>query len=152
MRIHGQKDLKTILVVDDSPCSLYLIGFILRCEGYRIIECADGESAVGLAAARLPDLVLMDVKLPGMSGLAATREILGKISPARIPVIAISSNRTGEDHREAFDAGCIACIDKPLDRKVVIKTVKSIIEGAQDVFPLNSSRPQESSTIAPLVR
>jgi CheY-like chemotaxis protein len=133
-----EQSSQRILIVDDSRASLYLLSYILTFEGYRIIECHDGESAVTAAGANAPDLVLMNINLPGIDGLTATGRILDRVAPVKIPVIAVSSNKSEEDRRSAFRAGCVACIEKPFERTMLVKAVSSILTGPLS-FPSRTS-------------
>jgi CheY-like chemotaxis protein len=117
-----------ILIVDDNPVNLKLASDVLACEGYEIDRAEDAESAQRLLAQRTPDLVLMDIALPGMDGLALTRLIKSDDALRHVPVIAMTAFAMKGDDRRAFDAGCDGYIVKPIDVRTFASTVASHLE------------------------
>ncbi len=114
--------LKKVLVVEDYDDSRYLMRRVLEVLGYEVIEATDGSQAVELTRTSHPDLILMDMSLPVMDGLSATRLIKESKETADIPVICITAH--GEFYFEkALQAGCDGYIDKPVD----IESVQSIV-------------------------
>ena len=101
-----------ILVVDDDPSNLELARKILRASGYEVIAAPDGYAAVAAAAAATPDLVLMDLSLPGMNGWEATQQIRAQ-SSAALPVIALTAHAMLGDREQALAAGCTDYLAKP---------------------------------------
>ena len=101
-----------ILVVDDDPSNLELASKILRATGYEVIAAPDGYAAVAAAAAATPDLVLMDLSLPGMNGWEATQQIRAQ-SSATLPVIALTAHAMLGDREQALAAGCTDYLAKP---------------------------------------
>jgi CheY-like chemotaxis protein len=107
---------KKILTVDDKPDARRLLGKILRLRGYEIIEAASGEEAVEKTVTEIPDLILMDIRLPGeIDGLEATRRIKAIAHLAHIPILAVTASVRPEDMQQTFDAGCSEFIRKPID-------------------------------------
>ncbi len=107
---------KRILVVEDKEDSRVLVEKVLRLRGYDVIGAATGEDAVKMVQTELPDLILMDVRLPGgIDGLEATRRIKAMSQLAHIPIIAITASVRLEDEQRAMDAGCSGFIRKPID-------------------------------------
>ncbi len=107
---------KKILVVDDKEDSRVLVGKILRIRGYEVIGAGTGEDAVNMARTELPDLILMDIRLPGgIDGLEATRRIKAMRQLAHIPILAMSASVRPEDMQKALDEGCDGFVRKPID-------------------------------------
>ena len=107
--------MSKVLVVEDNEKNMYLISFILSRSGYEVIEAVTGEEGVELAIKEKPDLVLMDIQLPGIDGLEATRRIRASGADGNIPIIALTSYAMVGDRERALVAGCTAYIEKPID-------------------------------------
>ncbi len=88
---------------------------LLEMAGYSVVEATDGEQAVKLAVETRPALILMDLSLPKMDGLAATRSIRQKRGMKRVPIVAVSAHDSTESRAEALDAGCNEYVTKPID-------------------------------------
>ncbi len=114
---------KVVLIVDDEPKNLKLFGDLLQKFGYTIIEATDGKQGVELAKARKPDLILMDIMMPNMDGLEATRILKADASTSSIPIIALTSYAMAGDKERILQAGCDQYITKPVDIKEFLKTV-----------------------------
>ena len=107
---------KKILVVDDREDSRRLVGKILGHRGYEVIGAGTGEDAINVAQRQLPDLILMDIRMPGaIDGLEATRRIKALAKLAHIPVLAMTASVRPEDMQIALDAGCSDFVRKPVD-------------------------------------
>jgi len=107
---------KKTLVVDDKEDSRVLVGKVLRFRGYEVVEAATGEDAVNMAKTELPDLILMDIRLPGgIDGLEATRRIKALPQLAHIPILAMTASVRTDEVQRTLDAGCSAFIRKPID-------------------------------------
>jgi two-component system cell cycle response regulator DivK len=108
--------VKKVLVVDDNEDSRVLAAKVLRSHGYEVIGARSGEEAISTAQKELPDLILMDVRLPGgMDGLEATRRIKALPELAHVPILAMTASVRSEDERRALDGGCDGFIRKPID-------------------------------------
>ena len=114
---------KEILIVDDEPKNLKLFGDLLQKFGYTTIEATDGKQGVELAKARKPDLILMDIMMPNMDGLEATRILKADASTSSIPIIALTSYAMAGDKERILQAGCDHYITKPIDIKEFLKNV-----------------------------
>jgi two-component system cell cycle response regulator DivK len=121
--------MSTILIVEDNDKNMKLARDILNAKGYRTIEAVTGEEGVKLAKEGLPDLVLMDIQLPGMNGIEAFRQIRADAKTAGIPVVALTASVTPTDRSEINAAGFDAFIGKPINLKEFVATVKRLIEG-----------------------
>ena len=106
---------KLILVVDDSADNVAMLSLDLQQQGYRVVTAANGEDAVNVATQTLPNLILMDINLPNLDGLGATRRILEHQSLHEVPVIAITAFGTEGFQRAAYDAGVAGYLTKPID-------------------------------------
>lgn len=104
-----------ILVVDDSADNLAVISLSLQLQGYRVLTANNGEDAVTVATTMFPHLILMDINLPTLDGLGATRRIRENNALRDIPVVAISAFGTEGFQRAAYDAGISGYLTKPID-------------------------------------
>jgi two-component system cell cycle response regulator DivK len=118
---------KRILIVEDNKTDVRLLKDILETRGYNILQTRDGLEAVDLAVVNLPDLILMDIQLPGMSGLEVTRLLRRDERSHRIPIIAVTAFAMGWHEREALDSGCDAYISKPISIFGFLRTVESFL-------------------------
>ena len=115
---------KTILIVEDEPRNLKLLRDLLQRFGYEILEALDGEQGVKLAGEKIPDLILMDIMMPKMDGLEATRIIKADTKTKHIPIIALTSYAMKGDREKTIEAGCDGYIAKPIDIKEVLKAIE----------------------------
>ena len=115
---------KTILIVEDEPRNLKLLHDLLQRFGYEILEALDGEQGVKLAGERMPDLILMDIMMPKMDGLEATRIIKANTKTKHIPIIALTSYAMKGDREKTVEAGCDGYIAKPIDIKEVLSAIE----------------------------
>jgi CheY-like chemotaxis protein len=104
-----------ILVVDDSADNVALISLDLQQQGYRVVTASNGEDAVTVAISMMPNLILMDINLPTLDGLGATRRIRENDALREVPIIAITAFGTEGFQRAAYDAGVSGYLTKPLD-------------------------------------
>lgn len=104
-----------ILVVDDSADNLAVISLYLQTQGYRVVTANNGEDAVNVATQTLPNIILMDINLPTLDGLGATRRIRETEALREVPVIAITAFGTEGFQRAAYDVGVSGYLTKPLD-------------------------------------
>lgn len=105
----------TVLLVEDTEDNRFMMRRLLEMSGYHVVEATNGEEAVRLAAAESPGLILMDLSLPVIDGLAATRLIRKLPNGANTPIIAVSAHDTSDFLTEALQAGCNSYITKPID-------------------------------------
>jgi CheY-like chemotaxis protein len=116
-----------ILVVDDVIDNAVIISLDLQSEGYRVITASNGEEAVRVASVTPPDLILMDLGMPGLDGLGATRKIRENERLREIPVIAITAFSTDGFRRAAYDAGFNGYLTKPLDFNRLHKLIHGLL-------------------------
>jgi two-component system cell cycle response regulator DivK len=115
---------KKILIVEDEPRNLKLFRDLLQRIGYETIEATDGEQGVELARARNPDLILMDIMMPKMDGIEATRILKADTATKNIPIIALTSYAMKGDRERTLEAGCDWYIAKPVDIQELLKAVE----------------------------
>ena len=120
---------KTILVVEDNELNMKLVRSLLMIGNYEILEAPDAETGMHLMKKHQPDLVLMDVQLPGINGLRATRIIKKDPAIKDIPVVALTSYAMQGDEEKAAEAGCTGYITKPIDTKAFLEIINQYIRG-----------------------
>jgi CheY-like chemotaxis protein len=108
---------KHVLVVEDNPQSVELISELIQAEGHRVTTATSGDEALSKARTDYPDLILMDIQLPGVDGLTVTRALKANAETMEIPIVGISAHVLKEDVQRALEAGCIAYLPKPLDTR-----------------------------------
>ena len=118
---------KTILVIEDNELNMKLLRGILSTTVYEMIEAVDAETGLIMVREYRPDLVLMDIQLPGMDGLSATKVIKSEESIKDIPIVALTSYAMQGDKEKALKAGCAGYITKPFDAKNLLKTIKEFL-------------------------
>jgi CheY-like chemotaxis protein len=118
-----------ILVIDDNAANLKLVCDILECEGYSVDRATDAEAALVKVTASRFDLVLTDVGLPGMDGLALTRILKANELTRRVPVIAVTAFAMKGDDQRAIKAGCDGYITKPIDTRRLVKQIEGYLSG-----------------------
>jgi len=125
----------TILVIEDNALNMKLVRSLLRIGKYDIIEAKDAEKGIQLVREHRPDLILMDIQLPGMDGLNATRLIKDDPSLKDIKIIALTSYAMDGDETKALKAGCDGYIVKPIDTKNFLSTIEHFLNGEQKIQP-----------------
>ena len=119
---------KTILVIEDNDLNMKLIRTLLKLKNYQTIESVDAETGIQLAREHHPDLILMDIQLPGMDGLTATRVIKNDSAMKDIPVVALTGHSMPGDAEKALDAGCVSYIAKPIDTRGLLKSIGQVLD------------------------
>lgn len=104
-----------VLVVEDFEDNRFMMRRLLEMSGYRVVEAVNGNQAVEAAASEQPDIILMDLSLPQLDGLAATRRIREQQGSRRVPIVAVSAHDSADFHAEALAAGCNEYVTKPID-------------------------------------
>ena len=129
--------MKTILIAEDTFDFREMLRHFLEAHGYRTLEASDGGQAVEVAARERPDLILMDLGLPGTDGLSAVAEIREHIPVAEMPILIVSAYDRLEYRTEAVSAGCSGYVTKPVDFDALLKTLDLLLqqgEGAPEEF------------------
>jgi two-component system cell cycle response regulator DivK len=117
----------TVMHVEDNPSNRMLIRDLLHFRGYRVVEVSDGGEALAAAERERPDIILMDVQLPGVSGLEAARLIKARDDLRHIPIVAVTSFALSGDDKKALAAGCSAYITKPYNSRDLIKLIETLL-------------------------
>jgi len=120
-----------ILVVDDNPTNLRLAADVLECEGYEILKAIDAEEAQQIIAQGRPELVLLDIALPGMDGLTLTRKLRADEKTKNLIIVALTAFAMKGDEQKARDAGCDGYITKPIDTRALPGQVASYLRSTQ---------------------
>ena len=115
---------KTVLYVEDNEYNLKIVRRLLARTAYKLIEAKDGESGVETALRELPDLILMDIQLPKLSGLDATRRLRADPKTAAIPIIVITSFALSGDDQKAKDSGASAYLAKPYSPRELLEMIR----------------------------
>jgi two-component system cell cycle response regulator DivK len=127
--------LPRILVVEDNPANMKLASLLLRNAGHVALCAVDAETGLTLARAEQPDLILMDIQLPGMDGLTATAILKADPATARIPIIALTAMAMKEDREKTAAAGCDGYIAKPLRYQDLYAVIDGLLLRAQSRAP-----------------
>ena len=122
-----KRDNQLILVVEDFEDSRFMMRRLLEMAGYSVVEASDGEQAVELAVQERPALILMDLSLPKLDGLAATRKIRQHKTMGKVPIIAVSAHDAPESRIEALEAGCDEYVTKPIDFDQLDRLLKRLL-------------------------
>jgi two-component system cell cycle response regulator DivK len=123
--------MNTILIVEDNEKNMKLARDVLQSKGYATLEAVTGEEGVRLAIDRKPDLVLMDIQLPGINGIEALRQVRAEPACARIPVVAFTASVTPTDRSQISAAGFDGFLSKPVNLKEFLETVKRLLEAGR---------------------
>ena len=124
--------MSLVLIVEDNERNLELVRDILQAKGYGTLDAGTAEEALKIARTRAPDLILMDIQLPGMGGIEGLRALRAEPSTARIPVVAITASVMLADREQIMRAGFDGFIEKPI-------TVKSFLAVVEDVLRMRTS-------------
>jgi len=120
-----------VLIVEDNPMNMRLIEMILKSDDYLLLKAIDGEEALAIATIDHPDLVLMDIRLPKLSGLEVARRLKQNAQLSHIPIIALTAHAMKGDEEKAFEAGCDSYVSKPIDTRQLPRLVASMLSPGQ---------------------
>ncbi|MFQ5480806.1 MAG: response regulator [Thermodesulfobacteriota bacterium] len=126
---------KKVLIVEDNAMNMMLVRDILTINGYEIIEAVTGAEAIRLVAGEHPDIILMDLHLPGMDGITATRLLKAEERFKEIPILAITASASSTDVAEILGRGFDGCVTKPIDVELLLGEVRrftSKVEAPRD--------------------
>lgn len=125
-------ETKRVLVVEDDPLIMDLIAILLEREGHEVVRATTAEQGLASAEGRPPDLVLMDIALPGIDGLAATRALKSGPATRAVPVVALTAQAMRADAEAAARAGCDGFIAKPISTRAFLRQVAGFLGTADD--------------------
>ena len=120
--------MNLILIVEDNDKNLKLVRDVLQVKGYATIEAGTAEDGIALARERKPDLILMDIQLPGMNGIEAIGVLRADPATAAIPVVAVTASVMPQDRNKITEAGFNAYVGKPINLKEFLDTVRNMLE------------------------
>ena len=120
--------MSLILIVEDNEKNLKLVRDVLRVKGYATIEATNAEDGIALANAHKPDLILMDIQLPGVNGIDALRVLRADLATAGIPAIAVTASVMQQDRNLITDAGFDGYVGKPINLKEFLDAVRTTLE------------------------
>jgi two-component system cell cycle response regulator DivK len=118
---------KRILLIEDNAVNRRLAQFLLKSQGYEVWEVTSAPEAFASLKEKRPDLILMDIQLPGMDGLTATKHLKADPTTRDIPVLAVTSYAMKGDEAKAFEAGCSGYVTKPIDKTLFLQTVAKVL-------------------------
>ena len=118
---------RKVLIVEDNELNMRLFCDLLEAFGFTTFKCTDGSNALGLAKTHLPDLIIMDIQLPEVSGLDITRWLKDDVQVAHIPVLAVTAFAMRSDEERVREAGCEGYLSKPIQIRSFIDTVEGLM-------------------------
>ena len=121
--------MSLILIVEDNEKNLKLVRDVLQVKGYETLEAGTAEDGLKIAHERMPNLILMDIQLPGMSGIDALKALRAEPATAAIPVVAITASVMQQDRQQIMSAGFDAFIEKPINLRGLLDTVQQALKG-----------------------
>ncbi|MBE9504329.1 MAG: response regulator [Proteobacteria bacterium] len=119
-----------VLVIEDDELNLKLVKEMLRLRNYRTIEAMDAETGIQMARRHKPDLILMDIHLPKMDGLSATRIIKSDENLKQIPIVALTALAMADDREKALEAGCDDYVTKPFRLQNLLKAIDQLLDSS----------------------
>jgi two-component system cell cycle response regulator DivK len=119
--------VSTILIVEDNPRNMKLVRDVLQVKGHATLEATSAEDGIALARERQPDLILMDIQLPGMNGIDALRVLRADAATQRIPVIAVTASVMQQDRKLITEAGFDAYVGKPITLAEFLQAVNGLL-------------------------
>ena len=126
---------KKILIVEDNPQNMRLVEMILRDQDYSLLQATDGEKALDVVSQEIPDLIIMDIQLPGMNGLDVTRMLRKNTATSSIPIIGMTAYAMKGDREKIMAAGCDVYISKPINTRELPGLIKSILDRQNSNLP-----------------
>ena len=118
---------KLVLIIEDNEQNLYLMKYLLESRGYRTRTARDGPEGIAAARTEAPDVILLDIQLPSMSGHEVARTLKADPSVSAIPIVAVTSYAMPGDREEVMAAGCTGYIEKPIDPDAFIGEMESFV-------------------------
>lgn len=115
---------RKILYIEDNEQNLYLVTFLLEKNGYQVCSATDGPQGIAMAAAERPDLILLDIQLPGMDGYTVARNLRSNVDLSVTPIVAVTSYAMSGDREKALASGCTGYIEKPINPDTFIQQVE----------------------------
>lgn len=120
----------TVLYVEDNPQNMRLVRKFLRMGGYTLIEAETGEEGIKKATSEIPGIILMDINLPDIDGVEATKQLKAMPQTAHIPVIALTANAMHGDRERFLEAGCDDYLSKPISKNELLDRIDSLLKNS----------------------
>lgn len=124
-----------ILVIDDNPLNMKLVTFLLRKENYEVVTAADAGEALNVLAGFHPELILMDLQMPGVDGLTLTRRLRADPRYAKTAIVAVTASAMKGDEEKAAAAGCDGYVTKPIDTRAFPGLIRAFLQKRDDAPP-----------------
>lgn len=118
-----------VLVIEDNAQNLYLMTFLLEKHGFEVLAARSGDEGLSIAERAVPDLILLDIQLPGMDGYSVAAELRKRTQLAQIPIVAVTSYAMVGDREKALSSGANDYVEKPIDPKTFVARVSSHLPG-----------------------
>lgn len=128
----SRKKRLSILLVEDDELNLELVQTVLEGAGYRVLTATTATQGIEIARRKKPDAILMDLQMPELDGIEATRILRNSPETAGIPIIAVTAHVKREDAQRALDAGCVLHLSKPVDTRTLPQEVQNVILTARE--------------------
>ena len=125
---------QTILIIEDDPVIRDLLALNLQDEGYAVISAEDGQEGIQIAKEKLPGIILMDMRLPELTGWEATQHLKATEETSHIPIIALTAQSTPQDLRHCFDAGCDAFMTKPIQFTQLFTKIEMLLSSSVNML------------------
>lgn len=122
-----EMNTKMILCIEDNPTNMLLISRVVEAEGHHLIHATDGDTAYAELKTQVPDLILLDVNLPGINGLDIARDIRNEMKYEEVPIIAVTANVLVGDRERCIEAGCNDYLPKPLDIRQLRSMMRELL-------------------------
>ena len=119
----------TVLIIEDNEQNRYLLTFLLEQNGFRVVSAVDGASALELVPALMPDIILLDIQLPGRDGYEVAAALRAMAQVRDTPIVAVTSYAMVGDRERALSAGCSGYLEKPIDPDTFVAEVASFCKG-----------------------
>jgi len=116
-----------ILVIEDNEQNIYLVTYILEAHGYQVFQARDGQAGINMAAQLNPDLILLDIQLPGLDGYGVARQLRQNRNLDHIPIVAVTSYAMVGDRERILTAGCVGYLEKPINPDTFITEIEQYL-------------------------
>lgn len=121
---------RRVLLIEDNEQNRYLLCYLLERHGYQVVCASDGKRGIELATEVAPDIILLDVQLPMMSGYGVAQALHDRAGTRDIPIIAVTSHAMAGDREKALESGCVGYIEKPINAKTFVAQMEGMLPGA----------------------
>lgn len=119
---------KKVLVIEDNEQNIYLMNFLLEKNGFEVIQARDGASGIDKALETQPDMILLDIQLPGMNGYEVARNLKAESAYNRAPIVAVTSYAMVGDKEKALEAGCTGYVEKPINPDTFVAEISKYLD------------------------